>query len=78
MLEFYDSKNGNGRWRCMCDCGRETIVYTGGLTRGSTQSCGCLHKEKTSITHKKYNEYNLSGEFGRRKSCLVSLLTKEV
>lgn len=64
MLEFYDSKNGNGRWRCMCDCGRETIVYTGGLTRGTTQSCGCLHKERTSITHKKYNEYDLSGDFG--------------
>lgn len=28
-------------WKCMCDCGREAIVRTGGLVTGNTKSCGC-------------------------------------
>ena len=33
-------------WNCKCDCGKETIVTEQSLKNGSTQSCGCLHKEK--------------------------------
>ncbi len=32
-------------WRCICDCGNETIVYRGSLTSGDTISCGCYHSE---------------------------------
>ena len=32
-------------WRCMCDCGNETVVYRGGLTSGDITSCGCYRKE---------------------------------
>lgn len=39
------SSNGCVLWRCMCDCGRETIVPTDILLRGESNSCGCLHKE---------------------------------
>lgn len=28
-------------WRCHCDCGRETTVYSNYLTRGRTLSCRC-------------------------------------
>lgn len=35
-------------WFCKCDCGNETIVLTGNLKSGSTQSCGCLQKEYMS------------------------------
>lgn len=28
-------------WRCLCDCGNETLVSTGRLRSGHTQSCGC-------------------------------------
>lgn len=28
-------------WQCRCDCGNETIVPTGDLRSGHTQSCGC-------------------------------------
>lgn len=34
-------------WLCMCDCGNETTVSTHDIRRGSTQSCGCLHNEKS-------------------------------
>ena len=31
---------GQARWRCRCDCGRETIVRGDKLRRGYTVSCG--------------------------------------
>lgn len=52
------------KWLCACDCGNEIEAITNALTSGSVQSCGCLHKERTSATFKKYNEYDLSGEYG--------------
>lgn len=44
----------NSAWLCRCDCGVETEVLRGNLTSGRTHSCGCLHKEASSlrtITH---------------------------
>ena len=35
-------------WKCKCDCGNETFISSGDLRSGSTQSCGCLQKERTS------------------------------
>lgn len=32
-------------WRCVCDCGAETIVITNDLTSGHTKSCGCLKRK---------------------------------
>lgn len=29
-------------WRCLCDCGKETIVKTNFLRNGHTTSCGCM------------------------------------
>lgn len=33
-------------WKCVCDCGKETIVGQTELQTGETQSCGCLHKDR--------------------------------
>lgn len=56
------------RWLCVCDCGNQCIVRGTALRDESTQSCGCLHKEKAataaSAANKKYNNYDLSGEYG--------------
>lgn len=30
------------KWRCICDCGQETLVASNDLIEGDTQSCGCL------------------------------------
>ena len=37
---------------CMCDCGNETTVLATSLKSGFTKSCGCLQKEKASVTGK--------------------------
>lgn len=32
-------------WQCVCDCGSEISVRTGGLIAGHIGSCGCLRRE---------------------------------
>ena len=50
------------QYLCKCDCGNERIVISQNLTRGHTQSCGCLARENTSKSHSQ----NLEGlVFGR-------------
>lgn len=39
---------GNGKWRCLCECGNEVLVQTDNLKSGNTKSCGCLQKDRTS------------------------------
>lgn len=49
-------KRKNATWRCLCDCGNETIKSSVYLRNGDTKSCGCLHKEVVSdmkSTHRK-------------------------
>jgi len=41
-------KPGLRKWLCQCDCGNTKVVFGGNLRAGYTQSCGCLHKERTS------------------------------
>lgn len=36
------SGRSNISWLCECDCGKQTTVIGTNLTRGNTQSCGCL------------------------------------
>lgn len=31
----------NTRWRCLCDCGNEILVYQPNLKSGRVASCGC-------------------------------------
>lgn len=35
------AKNRSNYWRCICDCGKETIVSTSSLLSSETRSCGC-------------------------------------
>lgn len=36
---------GYVEWFCKCDCGNETLVALGPLTKGTVRSCGCLRRE---------------------------------
>lgn len=41
-----ESKDWATQWKCICDCGRLTIVKACNLNSGNTQSCGCLRRER--------------------------------
>ena len=62
-------------WLCQCSCGSQPIkVMQTKLKSGHTLSCGCLQHEMSVQSglattnlipnQKKFNEYNLSGEYG--------------
>lgn len=63
------SKSGRitTRWLCICECGNKKIVDGSHLCSGAIKSCGCLGYE-TKINNgklnKKFNKYNLTGEYG--------------
>lgn len=42
VLDYAGKENGMHRWRCICDCGKETVVGQTLLQSGKTRSCGCL------------------------------------
>lgn len=48
------------KYRCLCDCGRETAVIRGNLMQGITKSCGCLQKEVIRRTRTKINSRELA------------------
>lgn len=71
VLERADDKiysNGKSKpaWICKCSCGTSdpTIVLQDSLRNGRTLSCGCLTRENVGKAHKKYNEFDLSGDYG--------------
>jgi hypothetical protein len=59
-----NNNSGRTMWLCKCDCGTEKCVSTKILRNGECRSCGCLISETAKIVNKKYNTYNLAGEFG--------------
>lgn len=53
-LDHVGEKNHSTWWRCLCDCGNETVVYRGSLTSGDIVSCGCYryeHRSEYGRTH---------------------------
>ena len=56
VIEYAGKRDGMHRWKCRCDCGRETIVGQTLLQSGKTKSCGCLNRikprEKTDSDYK--------------------------
>lgn len=68
QAEDYIRPNGRreARWLCQCTCGSEKLLvaFAINLMRGLTLSCGCVKHERTVARCKKYNKYNLSGDFG--------------
>lgn len=44
--------NGVVRWRCRCDCGKETFVRSTRLASGTTTSCGCSSRKNLLLGQK--------------------------
>lgn len=67
QVEDYVDPHGRhkARWACKCSCGTPWIVIEqSNIKNGHTKSCGCYNIEETIKSSKKYNEYDLTGEFG--------------
>lgn len=62
-----NNDKGEQVWLCRCSCdGNEKPYIRNRLITKNTKSCGCLSKEiaKLNMSLKKYNTYDLSGEYG--------------
>lgn len=53
------------KFLCRCSCGNVVSVFLPNLRRGTTMSCGCLHKEKQH----KVNNYDVDGNTVRVYDC---------
>ncbi len=45
MTAYEEKRADMLRWRCRCDCGKETVVGQTLLQTGKTKSCGCMQAE---------------------------------
>lgn len=54
VREFVGKRGSYHFWECVCDCGRTNQVQTSALTRGLTQSCGCLLMERIKLANTKH------------------------
>jgi hypothetical protein len=64
-IRFYNNRKCSyTMYLCKCDCGNEKIIRSNDLRSNKTKSCGCIQKEETYKSRKKYNTYDLSGEYG--------------
>lgn len=68
VLDFHGYNNHKQIvYKCECQCENKTIVYvtyTDLKTDRNKDNCGCQTKIKQKLKKKKYNEYNLTGEYG--------------
>ncbi len=54
-VQWWAGRNEYGHhWFCLCDCGAFAVIFSGSLTQGLTQSCGCLRRERTSAKNTKH------------------------
>ena len=65
---------GKAQWVCHCDCGETTVVVSGSLVMGRTESCGCLFRDvipTVNITHGHTTNGNVSSAYGRWSAMLT-------
>lgn len=56
VVEKYKEEHCRPKWKCICDCGNETIVYACNLITGATTSCGCYRSEYVAESHTTHGE----------------------
>lgn len=52
-----ESGRHTAMWKCLCDCGNETVVRGKCLKSGDTKSCGCLQREEVSRRFSKHHGF---------------------
>ena len=92
ILEFSNfrqySKSKHFLYKCICDCGNETIATIAGMKSGKTSSCGCYARELKcldngiSAMNRTYSNYSSNArhrgyEFNLSKEEFFELVSKE-
>lgn len=49
---------GHSVWICVCNCGKETVVYGSSLLQGRTKSCGCYQAETARQANSTHGQSN--------------------
>lgn len=44
VISYAGKRAGMHHWKCLCDCGNETVVGQTRLQNGKTRSCGCIQQ----------------------------------
>lgn len=55
IVERAENIGRTTRWRCVCDCGNETVARQPDLRSGRTRSCGCLFSEQLAERNATHN-----------------------
>jgi hypothetical protein len=69
------TKKGTTTWKCLCACGKSTIVKADVLKRGSSMSCGCLAIDNLKIRSIKHG-HRYSAEYSTWNSMKSRCLNK--
>ena len=51
-IEYIGYEHRKPKWKCLCDCGNYTEVYSYNLINGRTTSCGCLKAGSGFVKYK--------------------------
>ena len=51
-----NNKCGQKLWKCKCECGGVSLVSSGNLLCGHTQSCGCMKHRVNDLTGQKFGK----------------------
>lgn len=64
--EEYTKVGNYSTWVCECQCEKKTIKTLSSrmLSSGQSKSCGCYRNDRNTELNKKYNNYDLSKEYG--------------
>lgn len=79
VLKYISSDKNGVLWLCQCSCDEHNVikVYGSNLTKGRTQSCGCLQKERTSqsnfkdLSNQKFGKLTPLYTIGKYKSFYI-------
>lgn len=51
VIKRVENRYNKVHWLCKCDCGKEFVASSSGLSTGHTKSCGCYKDTVASILH---------------------------
>lgn len=59
IAESDSDSRGEAMWKCLCDCGRETITSGSYLRTGHTKSCGCRMDYGHDFKNRKFGKLSV-------------------